>query len=378
MKLKYVISFGVICLVSLVSVLVSIRPEAQELNREFTIATLYGDEGIVDELAFSAIIREGRNRFTRVTLATDGPQFEPTIFDRTHWLGEAELENRELYRHSGWGRRVFETADFKFVYEFDSSFAWRWNVDASARIARLDKGTGEVNVLNHTFAEIESHMHIWNSFLVESGGGFYYVLPVENQRLDFFVYSLDVEAMVLTFAFRGSVNDSQMDRWGNWFATEHGVYVHMSNVESGELYTIDFEARESRIVDSDFEFLGWPFASRGHQMIFENHVFDEETENWATVKKVANMETGATAYLEPSFLDLVHGSVSGFTNRHSVTQNYLVLNFTLDAPLRQFIAIYDLDALELLYEGEIRLRHDQGLIMLGWWPQGFDVGVRDF
>ena len=43
----------------------------------------------------------------------------------------------------------------------------------------------------------------------------------------------------------------------------------------------------------------------------------------------------------------------------------------------QFVTIYDLDSMEVVYEGRIRLRHDQGFVGFGPGMEGFSFRELD-
>lgn len=374
MKLKYIISFGIVCLLSLMGVFISLQTDAQELNRDFNIETLYGNEDILDELEISAVIREGRKDFSKVTFTSNGAEIEPTIYDEHHGLGERELENRELYRGAAWVSKL-ETDDFIITHNFDHMYIWNSSSDPSARLAVLNKETGKIEALTHVFDEVLPHMQVWSSsaFLIESNGVFRYVLVTENN--EFLVYLFDPAAMTLTFEFSDTIETSG-NGWVSWGATDHGILM-MEQDDNGNntgFYTLDFETREFKAISLekiDFEISLWNMWSTGSKILFE----DWETNGI----NILDIETGEATQLEaPSFATELTNDMWA---THSVVGNnkYFVLNFNVESmtPQTQFIAIYDLESLEKVYEGSIRLRRDQGLLEIWGTIQGFSVNTID-
>ena len=374
MKIKYLIGFSVLCLVSLVSIFVLLHTDVEAFNRDFGIEILYGNDSILKELRFSNIIQETPNSFTRVTLSTDGPIFEPTNFDTRHSLNEEQLEHRELYRHID-NRKTFENEDIKVVHHFSNN-AWNRNRDASVRINILDKQTGEVSNINHTFDRgIRNLSEIWDTFLIENNDGLYYVLPGQ-ESLRFTVYYLDIENMALEYKFSF---ENKNHYWGNWFATQNGVYFHPENSDNNQdsqLYVIDFSSGNMELITIDGHIGWWSLGSYRNISAFENSVFDEESEEWIDVINVVDMQTGKSHQLTNPFHEHVDANDRRWTsNNHNVIGNYLVLNYIMDN--LQFIVIYDLINLELVFTGRTRLRNDQGL-MTNWGViQGFNVSLRD-
>lgn len=370
MKLKYIVCFGVVCALSLVSVFFFQGTNSQDLNRNFGIETIAGDPSILDEIAFSAVINEGANQFSRVTLSSGEPQFEPTIYDLHHGLDDRQLEHRELYRDAVWAR-IFEFENYTFNAQFNSEYIWNSRYKPNARIAVLDANTGEVNVLNHEFLEITPGMPVygWDTFILEQDEEFYYVLPTENNEI--LVYQLSVESMTLEFMFKEefSIGGNQ-DNWVHWFTIGDNKLYGQVYGDEIETYVFNFDTRNFEEVDFDVDFITEETVVRGTQMVFQEYVEDG---SWFQFR-IFDTETETLTELEtPSFSEEIVDDWPW--SNTTLLENYLVINIRI--PQAQYFVIYDLDTLELIYEGRINLRRDQGLVEKWGEIEGFQPILKD-
>jgi len=407
MKMKYLISFLVICLVSLGSIVILLQTGvAEAFNRDFKLEILLGDTSIFDKFQFSNLIQEAPNRFTQVTLTSGEPLFEPTIFDQTHHLNAQQLAHREVYRGiSSFIRGNFENDEVKVVYGFDNH-VWQASRDSTIRVNILNKQTGDISRINYVLNDSAIDLRqVWNVFLVENAGGLYLVLP-EDGILSFMVYAVDTQNMRLEYEF--SFNNGQglistehssglfggststtiavLDgtRWGSWHATAKDVYFNLGmNPDANddepfsELYRVDFASQSVELVTVAGDFVGL-IGGFADLLVTETQVLAEETGEWLDAIAVANLQTGeVTPLMNPFMAEHAadFNSRRGWWQSHSIVGNYLVLNYRPDT--LQLVAIYDLTTLELVLMGRIRLRQDQGLMPSGGWFRGFDVTLRD-
>jgi len=370
MKLKYLVSFGIVCALSLMSVFFFLGGNTQDLNRNFSIETIFGDQRILDEIAFSATIKEGGNNFTKVTLSSEEPQFEPTVYDLYHGLDDRQLEHRELYRDAIWAS-IIEKEHYTFSILFNNEYIWNSRYTPSVRIAVLDHNTGEVNVLNHDFFEINPGMQVygWDPHILEQNGEFYYVLPTQDNEI--LVYRLNVEPLTLEFMFMEEVSiGRQQDNWIDWFSIGNELYAAVFENEGSLTYLFDFEARALEEVDLKDDYLFQATVTRGTQIVLYDYDYDN---SWTTFE-VLDTETEILTELEtPSFRQEIAEHDSWFNP--FVLENYLVIEYRM--PQAQYFAIYDLDTLELIYEGRINLRKDQGLMEKWGEIEGFKPILKD-
>lgn len=365
MKLKYMISFGVVCGLSLISVFFFQGVNAQELNQSFGIETLTGDSSILDKIAFSAVINEGSNDFSRVTLSSGEPQIEPIIYDLFHGLDEHQLEHRELYRNAS-RANIIETDNYTFSNLFNYEYNWKSRYEPSARLAVLDHNSGEVKVINHTFTEIKPGMSVWNTFILEDNGEFYYVVPSETSEI--LVYRINMESLSLEFMF---MEEFSIGEWVDWYPIANQLYGQVYTNTDIDSYVFNMNTRKLDEFNSDIVEIANIVDIRNTQII--SREFSEEST--IPIFQVINTETERVIELEnPSFIKEIDEEWPDFMT--FMLEDYLVIDYRVHQT--QFIVIYDLDSLELIYEGKINLRQDQGLLTyFSGYMKGFEPTLRD-
>jgi len=366
MKLKYNLSFQVVCALSLISVFFFQGAKAQELNQNFGIETLAGDHRILDEIAFSAVINEGSNLFSRVTLSSGEPQIEPIIYDLVHGLDEQQLEHRELYRNAI-RADIIETEDYTFSNLFNYEYIWKPRYEPSARLAILDHNSDEVKVINHTFVEIKPQMSVWNTYILEDNGEFYYVVPTDNSEL--LIYRLDIESLALEFMF---MEEFSVGEWIDWFILDNHLYGQVYTNTGVESYVFNFDTREL----DEFNFAEKDFSYNVVKR--ESQIFFHEYFENSTIPTVQAFNTESETVIElenPSFIKEINDDDWPYLGTYMIG-DYLVLDYRVH--LTHFIGIYELDSLELIYEGKINLRRDQGLMTYSSGQiKGFEPTLRD-
>jgi|GEM_PF-2936028 len=382
MKLKYGISFRISCFLSIISVFFANLTQAVELNQDFNIETLSGDVRIIDELGLSAVIQNGRNDYSIVTLTATGAKIEPTIYDDDYGLDGRQLEHRELYRHAPWAS-VLETEDYMISYEFDHTYNWNSRFDPSTRIAVLNKNSGDTQVLNHTFTDIPRYIEIyWDTYLVKKEETFYYVLMTNT--FDLLVYTFNPETLTLNLDYRNSLSDSISAHPNSWFdlhASEEFIYIRSEGIEIYEfnpatqsIEPITIKLSEDKSIADDNMFA----INFGSTWFYEDQIIFEGQDQYyepTGIYHIVNRDSGNFSELEqPSFAKLLEDEWP--IENHTVLGNHFVLNYQVTSmtPETQFIAVYDLETHELIYEGSLKLRKDQGLLTNGWGTiNGFSV-----
>jgi len=370
MNLKYVMSIGIVCIISLGSLFFFQGTSTQDLNRDFKIETLRGDASVLDDFSFSAIIQESPTNFSRVTLTSDGASIESILYDYRHGFDERQLENRELFRGASWAE-IIETDHFTFSHRFDSSYVWNTRHEPTARIAILNHETGNVDVFNPLFPEINPTIPIWWTFLIEDNGTFYYVLPTETNEL--FVYQIHPESLTFEFLFQKDLSSlNRQDAWINWREFDGSLYAEVFNSmgTTSDVFFFNVQNQQLEELNSEIDFFNnWVFGRRNQEFYFTH--FPENT-NLPTLNRI-NLETDEVTELPvATFTEDLEGM--GFQN-FSIVDDYLIGIYHEQSmrPMAQFIVIYDLNTLEIIYEGRINLRLDQGLLEQWGTIQGFNL-----
>jgi len=410
MKLKFLTLSGILCVATLGSILFSLYAGAEELNRDFGIETLYGDISLLDDIYLGAVIREGRNQFSSVRLTSDGFEIRPTVYDLHNGVGEEVLNNRELFRGNIWfdPNSLFETEALSILPSLNENFRWDPQTEAELTLAIQEKETGNVKRETFILDEIPNSANIMGPFMMKHDNVIYLVIIVDGIMADvqrgpwgsmqswslesngaFFVYSLNPEAISLNLEFEGNVPIDE-NSWPHWIVTNMGIYANLTTwdestqQESQSTYKIDLTSKEVIPVENlDLPHF-WNFVNHNEYIIYLHEEWHDTTNAQTFTLNAVNMQTGEKHTFPMEDLDNNTDQWS-FGANLMIVDNHLFVNRTFSAqrnhntrPIpHQLIQIYDVEKMELLYEGRIRLRHDQGLVGNMHWLQGFTLREHD-
>lgn len=357
MKFKYIISISLAVILSLGSLMWVNQTEGKELNTDFKIETIAGDEDILRNFELSAITKSNQNKFSKVIF--DGEKFsiEETIYDERYQLDGDQLANRELYRHMYYPTK-FETDNYMITTEFDYSYTFS-NTDPSARIAVKNKETGEIHTENPVFQEISRSEWVMDVYVTENEGNLYYILTTENARV--IIYLFNPDTLEFQYEFEHQFDG---ESFGN-FATANQFLYFIPYVDGTsdeiDVHSLNLATREAEKQVVPFDRDSWisGIFGGGNHILLETdtgfYLYDENK--------------GSLIELEaPSFMETVNSTdgFSYFWSNHSIEGNYAIINYESENESglnrQQFIAIYDLEAQKIIYEGQISLRNDQGLV----------------
>ena len=411
MKKLFTMTFVLLATISVVALLL-MRNRAVELNDNFGIETIYGDERIIDEILEISAIRNTGRGFQRVVLTSGAPAITDTNFDPVNHLDERQLEHRAFYRgtHRWQRNNPITTDNFQIMTTENWPHGWTINV--------LNLSTGAVVRVDDTTNRHAFGSHSWwgsPQRFIEHDGELYVVIISENEaRARFYTLNWANASVV----YRFSINETT-ENPGTWLQTanhlyfyEKGGWVHEQlnqhswsgffeavesaatggfDVETGSdtmtasgrrlarfnLDTRTFEERPSPIGVP--EWVRASFLSWGDYAIFsgiqpcaeDHHVFLEGL-------TVVNLEQGHR-YVFPNnlFAEYNDNPMGGWMNDQHVIGDYLVDSTTINDQL-QIIRVFDLNTMELVYYGQFRLERNRGLLTdLGGRPLPFEVRARN-
>lgn len=358
MKYKYIMVLLITSFISLSFVFLLIREGAQTLNTNFILDTIRGDELVLNNFEISSTIRLKEDVYYRVALNEEG-----TSSERLNNEIDKKLM-RGIFQPTIW-----ETEEHLIVSSFDS----KRNI---YKINIKNKETQQVVRLEHDFSDIKN---IQQFQLVKTQEKKYIIIQhlTENNGLSDFlisIFSLDFESFVIekefTYNFE-SPEYSNMLVASQFELIDQTLYLLTGSDELGNRYfiSLNLETREEDYVFINFN-PSAVFLSAGESSYLFLRSFDR-------VYYVFNTATSEWDELEqPSFLKYidtvesqVYAQATSFKDYGITT--YAIRNQNNVVPYKQFIAIYDLQTLDIIYEGQITIESNQGII------SDFELSIKE-
>lgn len=420
MKKTFTITFMTLATVSVVALLM-MRNNQIELNDDFSIETVYGDERIINEILEVSAIRSTGRGFQRVVLTSGTPEITDTNFDPLRHIDERQLEHRAFYRgtHRWQRENPLTTQNFHIMITDNWPNATTINV--------LDLRTGAVvraedTTNRHAFGS----SHWWGApqRFIEHDGDLYIVVTADNEpRARFYTINWSSASII----YRFSIEDTS-ENPGTWLQTANNLYFYENGAwiehhansgwwsehievpsettggfdpETGidtltasgrrltrlNLDTKTFEERPSPVGVSEEN--PWNSVFLGDYFITEQILScDNPADEWNPAGwcgfwdgiSLINLETGHRhAFLNDLFDELNENNWGGsHGTRFSVIGDYLIENSTINETL-QVLRVFDLNTMELVYRGHIQLETGRGLLTNNWnaMPEPFQIRARD-
>jgi len=417
MKKTFTITFMTLATVSVVALLM-MRNNQIELNNDFSIETVYGDERIINEILEISAIRNTGRGFQRIVLTAGTPEITDTNFDPLRHLDERQLEHREFYRGTHrWQRENPHTTQNFHIMIID-------NWPNATTINVLDLRTGAVvRAENTTNRHAFGSMYWWGASqrFIEHDGDLYIVVTADNEPRARF-YTIDWSSASIIYRF--SIEDTS-ENPGTWLQTANNLYFYENGAwiehhdanfwwsehievpsevtggfdpETGidtltasgrrltrlNLDTKTFEERPSPVGLPEHI---WWNTSWGDYLITEQILnCDNPADEWNPAGwcgtwdgiSLINLEAGHRYVFFNNLFDELNENDWGGSHgtRINVIGDYLVESSTINEIL-QVLRVFDLTTMELVYRGHIRLETGRGLLTdFGGRPLLFEVRSR--
>ena len=414
MKKLFTITFTMLAVVSAFASLLLQRANANdEINNNFGIETLFGDSRIIDEVFEISAVRQNRNTFQRVVLGAEESTMTDIFFDPHHYIDERQIENRAFYRGTHRSQRTnpFTTENYRIMMIHN----WPTNL-----FSILNTNTGEVVRIEDT-TNRQVHGTWWQRLLFTEHDGQLYIIAVADNSVVANFYTVDFDTKTLVHRF--SINDEYLGA-GTWFQTNNGLYFyevggwvhHQIDRHSSWGEFIEIESQSTGGFDPEtgidtltasgrslsyFNFTTREFESRPSPVGLSESASRERTTwgdyvifgriqscyEWESIYgcgyfdgiSLVNLESGHRhVFNDRTVEDNMHDWGGTWGQELFVHDDYLVTS-TVVNDTYQFIKIYDLNTMNLVYHGQIHLSRDQGLIGSYWFggPLPFEIRLRD-
>ena len=364
MKIKYNLGLALLSVFSLLGVVWATPATEIVMDHNFFIDTISGDPSILDPFEIRGIVRNGPNHFSQITITSEGTFREPTIFDERFRLNEEQLQHRELFRHI-WDTSNIVTAEgFQINHSFDSRYIWQLRYQPQVLLTVLDEATGNVSRTTVPLPEIPRSVQIWEGQFVEETGILYYVLQGHDSQL--FIFQFD--PLNLTFEHLHTTDVSnERANWAQIILNDQGAFLFLNahgETDQLEFYEIELRTGEITPITVSAERTDWWWVQEGLGNYFvlggsreqDVHLFDTESGVIKTLPLPTVVQTDEGGWLERQFqmIDayLIQKVSSWVWNQQMQTSHRS----------NQQIIIYDLETLEIVFEGVIPLDTSQDLV----------------
>lgn len=357
MKLYHMIGLTAAGLLSLGTLGVLSQVKSVELNKDFQITTISGNVSALSGAGVENIIKESQNSFSKVILDGKTVDIQTTKYDSYHGLEKEKLDNRELYRNASFPTE-FENKDYIVTTQIDYSFPYSSNIP-TIRLAVKNKDTDKISVTNPILKNVTANEWFMDEFLTESNGTYYYTITTSSRydsNYRILVYTFDPTTLNLIFKFEKSIeNINQVVVTGHFIhfiaydSTTNEMELNHLNLENGQLYKQSLES--DLTIDSIFAtdqtlYLASPSAI---------YKYDDQSRNSNVASLIKIMDISSIQEIN----EMSHFYISqSLEEDNKLFLLYKVYNQTSDY---QLLTVSNLESNQLLFEGKLIPRDDQGL-----------------
>lgn len=180
MKFTRIITFSLISVLSIGSLVTVAEVNKTTVNRKFTIEDQKGNREMLANIALENVIKVDTNSFEKVVLTKDQVSFKETKYDLKKGVGEKVLKNKELYRGS-YDLAEYENSKYMMTADFNSMFPYTSN-EPYVKIAKKDKKTNHVLKEMVTLPDITTNDQVFQESLFEMQGKMYYAIIKNNMN----------------------------------------------------------------------------------------------------------------------------------------------------------------------------------------------------
>lgn len=353
MKYYRLIGFAVASVLSLGGFAVLTSAEEVKLNRDFKIQIVSGDSSVLEGVGLEALIKTGKSSFEKVVLSKDSVDFEPTKYDMYQYVGEDVLENREVYRGIQ-NPTIVETDDYLMVASITEGFPYTTDVP-TLKLNIKNRETGSVSkfepVLDVTVSEFVNYQ-----VLHEDNGTYYYAALTRAMIGDknrIIIYTINPKTGELKKEHELEIENM----WTLNMVANKLVTKSYSETEGDKLILLDLNSKEVEIIktsDHDgIDYLGGFYESNDQLYIEAKgkmYPFDLETLTFSKAVGIEPTDSG---------VDRGYG-LSNFLVKNN--KMYVLYDVFEEGSARyQLLVVSDIKTGEVLFEGEIVQRADQGM-----------------
>ncbi len=356
MKLYHIIGLSTAGLLSLGGLGFIAQSEATEYNIDYRLETLNGDVTALNGVQFVNTAKTGSNSFSKVTLIGEKANTTPTTYDMLHGVGEDVLENRELYRNLPWPEK-FEDDKYLITANFNYSYNYT-GTEPVLRIRVKNKETGTINIQEPSLKEISYGDNMMREFLTEVDGTYYYLISLFNHQSGtsdtLLTYQFNPETLAFNFEHKQDIDwSSIIIKDGLIYTPNETNELIVTNIATGEskTYTLDGHPEYSYIND---------IIKKDDQLflLFNDGLYEatlSEATNTATLTP-----TESPKFFESLLTDFEYYTPSSMTEHNDYI--YTMYDAYKNHTGYQYISVTDTATDQIVYEGKIMLRSDQGLI----------------
>lgn len=178
MKFTRIITFSIISVLSLGTLVTVAEINQKPVNRIFKTEDTFGNREVLENIELENIIKVDSNKYEKVILTDNDAEFRETQYDPHHGVGEKVLNNKSLYRNTSTALD-YEDKELLMTVSFDQMFAYN-SEDPILKIAKKDKATDKVTKKEVVLPSLTTNAQIINYAFLEVQGELYYAIVSQN------------------------------------------------------------------------------------------------------------------------------------------------------------------------------------------------------
>ncbi|MBD3108454.1 hypothetical protein IEO70_08750 [Bacillus sp. AGMB 02131] len=362
MKFTRLISFAVIGVLSVGTLVTVAEVNKAPVDRVMEIEDLTGDRSVLDGVTLENVIKTDENAFEKVYLKNEDVVFEKTEFDLRHGVGEEVLRHKDLYRGMNNALKA-ETDAVIFIARFNSLYPYASN-DPFVELAVKNKSTNEIMKEKVTVPDLKMSESIYNESVLEIDGKIYYCLALgdmngNSAKQSIKIYEVNQKTLQLQVV---NVSELSLD----------GDYANSTNIIAldNNIYTIAYNDREYKLAmfnpatkDTEIINLSSLSGMSGYIQFFD---MNEQTIFLQTEEKmlIIDRDTDAIVNEDDDFPSFAGDYEYVYSTEHIMNDKLIYVlygTYTGGLPSDQLLVAYDVKDGSLIYGGKLPSMADRGV-----------------
>ncbi|MGM9927775.1 MAG: hypothetical protein ACI35P_07465 [Bacillus sp. (in: firmicutes)] len=362
MKFTRIIAFSLVSALSIGTLVTVAEINKTSVNRDFTITDLQGNRDVLDAVTFENIIKTDTNSFEKVQMTNEEVTFSKTKYDLTYRADEHILDNKDLYR-GDMGATEYENEQLLLTAGFNSHFPYISD-EPYVKLAMKNKETNDITKETVSVPNISTNQSILEETLFEMNERIFYCITTseytgQNDNKVINIYEVNLKTLELNEVMMVDANLSL------------STYTEVSSLASdGEkLYSVLSSEKEVQLLVID------PVANKGEKVALSFVAEDGYVQQLEVDEKnlYVHLSSGVQV-INKSSLKSENGIVTpSFADDYDyvyavdqqIKDNQLFVIYEAGTyetnKSDMFIAVYDYEKAETLYEGKLPSMTDRGV-----------------
>lgn len=371
MKFTRIITFSIIGVLSLGTLVTVAELNEKPVNRTFKIEDMAGDRSAIGKVELENVMKVSTNKYEKVVLSEKDVRFFNTKYDVIRGVGEKVLNNKELYRNTN-NAITYENKDLMMTVSFDEMFRYNGE-DPKITVAKKDKKTNKVTKNEMVPSTITHNMYVNYEYVMEIDNKLFYVITTSlmntsEQKSTVKVFGIDKNSLKITelMSVDASFDDKKVtDGYtdiSSIVSDENYLYAVLSN-QDGKRKLLKINPTTKKISKTDLEInLGKDSYVEKLYLVGDNFYVHTSNSTLYNIDK-KSMKMVFDKGSKPGFIkNYEHVSaIDQVVKDGKIYVTYVA--YKQGANGENCIAVFDDKAGKILYEGKLPNMSDRGVGM---------------